>query len=162
MDCTKCGAKNESGVGSCAYCGNAMKAVGSVVSPGNIEQLPISEDWKKIFRLISENSISKATAGVPYFNTPDERLAPYKKIFDKESIYSFWAFGFGFLYYLVLGMWKKAIVIAVIVFVGSAFLEQIIRKELPIFVYIGLGVWWGGMAKYDYYRKMVLKEDFWW
>lgn len=76
------------------------------------------------------------------------------------------AFLFNWIYYLIKGMWKKAIV-----FIGAYIALIIVTTILAVIFYplafigwlaiIGLCVYYGLAAPGDYYRHVVLKEDFW-
>jgi len=136
-----------------------------------IESSDVADKWKKIFKLIASNKIKKVSFGIPYFETDDLRLdgGPSKgtmliHLFHKESLFSWWAALFTGVFYLAKGMWKKAIVIFAISFCILIILDEVlhVRYEFLYGANILLSFWVGMMAKYDYYRKVALEENFWW
>ncbi len=77
------------------------------------------------------------------------------------------AFLFNWIYYLIKGMWKKALVflgacVAIGIIVSIVSLISLTLGSLIYFVgVVGLMVYAGLAAPGDYYRHVVLKEDFW-
>jgi hypothetical protein len=114
----------------------------------------VSPSWTRKFALIEG-------AGGP-------KLPDLKKLKTGERvavIFNIWGFLFGPIYYLVKGMWKKAITLTVfglgIIFVAIAALtmagidaERSLRFIIPTLFAI--------RANIDYYKKVVLKDNGWW
>lgn len=116
----------------------------------------LSNKMKKRFNLI-KSKLKGTKFGLPY----------YDKLLGSENflIINFWAFFFNIFYYLFKGMWRKAltllilhiiIVIPVILF-NFPFQDiaiRIVNLIVPSICLIS--------ANYDLYRKIILKETFWW
>jgi hypothetical protein len=110
--------------------------------------------WTRKFALIEQ-------AGGP-------KLPDAKKLKTGERmavLFNIWGFLFRPVYYLVKGMWKKAVTLTVfglgIVFVAMAALTMAgIDAERPLrFVIPTL---FAVRATIDYYKKVVLKDNGWW
>lgn len=77
------------------------------------------------------------------------------------------AFLFNWIYYLIKGMWKKALVIiaaGVAIGIITSILAAIslgLGLLVQFVAIVGLMVYVGLAAPGDYYRHVVLKEDFW-
>jgi hypothetical protein len=126
-----------------------------------INALDEEESWKVLFRKIAETKLIKMTLGTPAFETQDVNLMPLKSGFGKTKLFSLRAFFFTFLTYLVQGMWKKGLTlfgIGIGLFIVLIILHL---DKLLLPVNLVYACWVGMMAKYDYYRYKVLKEDFW-
>lgn len=113
-----------------------------------------SEGWQRIFSLIDKAGGVKK----PHL----KELTVLERI--KSSV-SLWAYLFGPLYYLFLGMWKKAITYTVII-VALILLIPVIADVIfssPNFDVskITFGIFWMILAKTDYYKLKVLKQDKW-
>lgn len=81
--------------------------------------------------------------------------------------FSILAFLFNWIYYLIKGMWKKALFI-IGAYVGIGIIGTILMMISPGFgstVYMGLAtglsIYIAQAAPADYYRHVVLKENFW-
>jgi len=113
----------------------------------------ISTEWQSIFMLIDK-------AGGPSHKnikalTMQERL---------KALFSFWGFFLGPFYYLAKGMWKKAIVLSGLCFVGL-FLLGIILDAMGVdagLLSIVTSAVFATRAKIDYYKKMVRSDNGWW
>lgn len=120
-----------------------------------IESLSVSDDWKTKFRTLAE-------VGEPI--TYSMRLrneAAYKQLPFKIK-FNIWAFLFGIFYYLSKGMWKRGLTIIGIGIVMSMVMTVLFGDEagnLASFVVYSL--LFATYASFDYYRTMVLGEDFW-
>ncbi len=80
--------------------------------------------------------------------------------------FSILAFFFSWIYYLIKGMWKKALLIV------AAYVALNIVVMILVFIHpflgllawllaLGIAIYLGLAAPGDYYRHVVLKEDFW-
>jgi hypothetical protein len=120
-----------------------------------IDSLAVSDGWKSKFRTIAEaEPISLGL--IPKFKND----AVYKNASITTKM-NFWAFFFGIFYYITKGMWKKGIVllaigIGLVIILGALFGGSVSNAA-------GFGVagLFAAFANFDYYRKMVLGEDFW-
>jgi len=120
-----------------------------------IDTLPVSDSWKSKFRMIFEMEPLKF-GFLPKFKN--------EEVFKKSPItmkLNIWAFLFGIFYYIAKGMWKKGIVLQVIVIVIVLAADLLFGDKVSTAVGMGAGSWFALYANLDYYRKMVLNEDFW-
>lgn len=93
---------------------------------------------------------------------------------DTWKLFSFWAFFFSVLSYLISGMWRKALV-----FLGMYILIYILAFIIGSMIYLSggtdilvravglfLGCFYSVLAglnfKFDRYRHRVLRQKFWW
>ena len=80
--------------------------------------------------------------------------------------FSILAFFFNWIYYLIKGMWKKALLI-IAAYVALNIMVMILMFVHPILgllawlLAIAMAIYVGLAAPGDYYRHVVLKEDFW-
>lgn len=86
------------------------------------------------------------------------KFDPKIQIFDYIS---WFAFFFTFLYYLVKGMWKKALVLFGGYIVCCLFLSIVASSLLTLFGLV-YAVYCALNAPYDLYRLKIKNEDFWW
>lgn len=84
-----------------------------------------------------------------------------------KVLMNFWAFFFGPIYFIIIGLWKKALVLFGIA-VATGFVIGVISSLLGFYsagLGNGLGVAFGIMyamiANHAYYLKMVKKQDNW-
>ena len=135
-----------------------------------IEALNVKESWKQKFRLYAEAGL-KSGNFFPTFENANILKGNFLAKFNPFACL------FGVFYYLYLGLYKKAGMI-VVFFIVLQFLMGLIDgigvSNLPYpmihiilflliipnfyfyFVYFSMS------ANYDYYRKQVLGENFWW
>lgn len=114
---------------------------------------PIDAKWQLKFALMEK-------AGGPKF-PQIKKLSLGERM---KVVFSIWGFLFGPFYYLVKGMWKKAISLTAVVFVLILVLDQILTAfELPgvITNFIGPAIF-ATRANVDYYKKIILGENGWW
>lgn len=114
----------------------------------------IPESWKRIFDLIEK-------AGGPKLKKARDLS------FGDMSKVSFNGFGFLFgpIYYLVKGMWKKAIVLLSICLIAIVILDLILDamgiSNSMVTNFIAPAMF-ANRANIDYYKKMVLGDNGWW
>ncbi|MDD5210981.1 MAG: DUF2628 domain-containing protein [Sulfuricurvum sp.] len=120
-----------------------------------IESLGVSDDWKAKFRTLAE-------VGEPI--TYSMRLrneAVYKQLPFKIK-FNIWAFLFGIFYYLSKGMWKKGLTIIGIGIAMTVVITVLFGGEAGnIASLVVYSLLFATFASFDYYRTMVLAEDFW-
>jgi hypothetical protein len=126
-------------------------------SPEEIDGLEVKDAWKKTFRLIVK--------------AEPEGFLKYKKLaelnsFERRKIqYNFIAFFFSAFYYLWKGMSRKGLVIlgaAWLYIAALTFVEGAFSITLPnVVYYIPPSVICAMFANYDYYQKIVHKEEMW-
>jgi len=121
----------------------------------HIETLPVSEAWKHKFRLIDK-------AGGP-------KLPKLKELTGGERSkigFGFLAFLFGPVYYLVKGMWKKALTLFAIgvalVVVLTVVMDLAGFGQYTKALGYAVGAIFAVRANIDYYKKMVLGDNGWW
>lgn len=121
-----------------------------------IDTLDMSDSMKTKMRLVHDSFI-KVKFGVPCYKL---------KGFSSITLMSFLAFFFTFIYYLIKGMWKKAITLLMFnIILGIAFIflsELLNTPQISGFGNIIISCIALQSAYYDIYRKKVLKENFWW
>lgn len=124
----------------------------------SIDELQVSFSWKEKFKAIATTE-PKGDIPAPKFNN----MAKYKALpfFTK---YNLWAFFFSWLYYFLKGMPKKGMIIFALTIVLQFIGENLNSGgEFLIILSILLPAAVGfAQANVDYYRKMVLNENFWW
>lgn len=139
-----------------------------------IESLDIKDAWRKKFKLYAEAGVKRGRFFADIEN---------KRVLSSNVGAKFNVFGaiFGHLYYLYLKMYKKAcsLVLLTLVMQGlmgfilgflSSFAERLAPRALvflsPEFAGVSatvvMVVLIASMVNYDYYRRRVLDEDFWW
>lgn len=83
-----------------------------------------------------------------------------------RTLFNFWAFLFGPLYYLTKGMWRKALVYwlpgVMLLLLLDAVAPNVDWDALQRAVGIGTTVLCALRANVDYYKKMVLNDNGWW
>ncbi len=121
-----------------------------------IEALRIIPKWKEKFLAISE---TKPLGGgmAPQF----EDKVKYKAL-PFWTKYSAWGLVFGIFFYFFKGMWKKALLILGLTIVLSIVAESIHSAPLMFASYVMPVIITLVHGNIDYYRKVVLGEDFWW
>lgn len=132
--------------------------VRDVAEPGrnaDIDALPVSDSWKQKFRLIQK-------AGGP----KQPNLKSLSSGERMKIVFNIVAFLFGPIYYLVKGMWKKALSLfgaslAAIVVLGTI-LELLGFPKLADALGYGAAAFFAVRANIDYYKKMVLGDNGWW
>ncbi|MCX7092024.1 MAG: GYF domain-containing protein [Methylobacter sp.] len=114
----------------------------------------ISEPWKQKFELIEK-------AGGPKLK--EARNLPFKE--RSKIMFNLLGSIFGPFYYLVKGMWKKAVVLSAIGVLAIIILELIFDKigvrnsKITNFIIPSI---FASRANIDYYKKMVLGDNGWW
>ncbi len=109
------------------------------------------EVWSDRFTFFQEN-------GEPSSKTFKEAFKSLPSIKKLRININFYAFLFGFIYFLIKGMWKGAItliLIAAVLITISVFTPDFVGSIISFFIaYLGAFT-----ANYTYYRKEVLNED---
>jgi len=128
--------------------------------PARIEDVPVlSEKWQRRFAVIERAGGER----VRWWNWPEWKQLTWK---EKRLITSnLWAFMFGPLYYLCLGMWRKAITLMLVVTVIDVIIGMACDAlDMPVdrFLWIVSALTFKHCANIDYYRKTVLKRREWW
>jgi hypothetical protein len=123
-----------------------------------IESLRVTPSWKEKFKAIAE---TKPIGGGLKPEFEDE--GKYKTL-PFWTKFSAWGLLFGALFYFFKGMPKKGIVlIAMAIILPSVIVAIFPQNGILLFgAYILPTVAAFAHANIDYYRKLVLGEDFWW
>src|SRR5689334_17182493 len=120
----------------------------------DIDSLDVSETWKKRFRAIQK-------AGGPAM--PNRRALSTR---ERMVNFNILAFLLGPVYYLLKGMWRKAltffVAVTAVVFVIAIILELNGLGEYSKSLAYGAAAFFAVRANIDYYKKMVLKDNGWW
>jgi hypothetical protein len=122
-----------------------------------IGSMAVSQKWRERFAFIEAN-------GAP--GTPSYKAAIQALPFMKRFLFSwnFIAFFFGPIYFLVLGMWKKAIGLlgcVFVVFLLDVLILAATGKDLSRPLGIGLSFLFASIANYAYYLKEVKGRNGW-
>lgn len=157
MLCPFCKEEIADGAIKCKHCGSMLSAPEQTAHkpqtiPEIISQLDVSDGVRKRFVFFNENPPIRRLG-----------LAQVKGFDQLLKVFNVWAFLFGVFYYLIKGMWKKALSLfgASLVLITILALLGANDQLLLLFQFFIAGIV-GGFAYYDLYRKLVLKEDFWW
>lgn len=119
-----------------------------------IDALSVNDDWKAKFRTLAE-------AGQPItYSMMLRNEAVYKQLPFKMK-FNIWALVFGIFYYLSKGMWKKGLTIIGIGIVMTMVVGFLFGETAGNFASFGMVALFASFANFDYYRTMVLNEDFW-
>ncbi|SQI44479.1 Protein of uncharacterised function (DUF2628) [Leminorella richardii] len=120
-----------------------------------------SQKWQDRFAFFDQH-------GAP--NTPEFKAALKAETFGRRILFNMniIAFFFGFIYFFVLGLWKKNLVLAAIA-IGVGLVLGIIEVATGFYlprgadmgINFGLAMMWGITANYAYYLKEVKGLDGW-
>ena len=109
------------------------------------------EVWSDRFQFFQQN-------GSPSSKTSKQAIQSLPLIRKLRMSLNFYAFFFGFIYFLIKGMWKPAItifVIASVLMYSSSLLSGFFSTFLSLLAPLISGY----TANYTFYRKEVLGED---
>jgi len=166
MFCRECGTNVHPEDRFCIKCGAGQHVDTYVASPviattgtNSSKAATYSEEltqsWKERFALIEKVGGPDHVRDLPYW----ER---------RKVMVNWWGFLFCFFYYLVLGMWKKGVVLALLCMAGSIVLIAILsvmgapsRIINPISWALPAGIF-SYRANIDYYKKVILGDNGWW
>jgi hypothetical protein len=119
--------------------------------------ISISQNWKEKFKAIAETNPIVGGWAHEFEDKAKYKALPF------WTKFSVWGLIFGIFFYLFKGMWKKALSVVGIIMVLSVLEEAFPNnKILAMGSYIIPGVIFFIQGNIDYYRKVVLGEDFWW
>jgi hypothetical protein len=122
-------------------------------SSSEIDSLSVSDSWKETFQLIEE-------AGGLEGSWMLCRLKYPKALTWKERAklsFCFWAFILGPFYYLVKGMWAKALIYFAVIIALGGILQLLTGIQIGYAASIFYSTW----TKYDYYLFKVKKNQLW-
>ncbi len=117
-----------------------------------IDQLPVSETWKKRFRLIEAAGGEKITAAAAKQLTFGQRFS---------MTFNVLAFLFGPIYFLIKGMWRPAVLYFVSYAVLATLFIMLGWENILNGLSIGFAAAFMGRANILYYKKMVLGKEDW-
>ena len=118
-----------------------------------IDQLAVSDTWKKRFHLIEK------AGGV--------KLPRFKELSFRERMsvnFNVWAFLFGPIYLLIKGMWKFALAwlgVALLVGILLGVIESLFQINTGNAAGVGVAVGLSMLANRNYYKKMVQGQLDW-
>ncbi|WP_273818672.1 DUF2628 domain-containing protein [Providencia rettgeri] len=126
-----------------------------------MEQKQYSSKWQKRFDFFDKY-------GAP--NTPEFKAALKAASFGERILINMniFAFFFGIIYFLILGLWKKGLVmLGITIGVGLVLniIDFMIGGTIPNAVYtgvsVGMSAMWAMIANYAYYIKETKELDNW-
>ena len=175
IKCNLCGQKVSSRAKFCPKCKcptpprkSAAKDI-SQKTPANlidiIDSLEIAPEFKELFKLMATSGLKRKILGVPFFASDDPRLKLWNFIDAKKSIVSLLAFFLGPIFYFAKGMWRKGVtsfVLLLLMTIGFSFLPGALSAITVLCSAFFIMFISALMAKYDYYRKVILSQRFWW
>ena len=160
VQCPYCAEDISSNDTKCPHCGENLQ---NIKSSNKFEQLDVNESWKKRFAIVEKQVVD----GKWWKMNPEFRKLPLKKrgeigkglvLDDFLSWIS--PFLFGILYYLIKGMWLKAIVYFAITLLIEFVIVSLVQFSIPEYRLSALyGMLYGCFAPYDYYRYKVLGKQ---
>ncbi len=115
----------------------------------------LSEKWQERFSFFDKYGSPKT----PEFKAAYKELAFGKRILIGMNI---WAFFFGFIYFLILGLWRKALTLFAIniaIFTIIGFLP--VNNGVINVVGIAVNILWAITANYAYYLKETKNDQSW-
>ncbi|OAT47162.1 DUF2628 domain-containing protein [Proteus hauseri] len=118
-----------------------------------------SAKWEERFAFIEQYGSPKS----PEYKAAYKGLAFGKRILIGMNI---WAFFFGFIYFLILGLWRKALTllavnIAIIIVISIIVDALSINPSFMNAVSIALNFLWAATANYAYYLKEKKNDQGW-
>lgn len=126
-----------------------------------MENTQYSEKWQKRFAFFEQY-------GAP--STAEAKAALKAESFRGRILIgmNFFAFFFGIIYFLILGLWKKGLVmfgITIALALILSIIDAMTGYSMPQGVFTGLGVGisaiWASIANYAYYLKETKGLDSW-
>lgn len=146
----------------CPHCESPVVAASTGTSaPGLeaiIDSLNISDQKKQVFHMINTHHLLEKKGGLTMIDIKKAKDAGIS-FKDRLAMLSIWGFLFSFIYYFVVGMWKKGLSILGLTLV-IVVIEVVLDRNLIILNAIPSALSMM-MAIGDQYRTKVLKEDFW-
>ncbi|NDJ59052.1 DUF2628 domain-containing protein [Enterobacteriaceae bacterium 4M9] len=120
-----------------------------------------SAKWQERFAFFDKNG----SPGTPQYKAELKALPFGKRVLINSNIIAFF---FGFIYFFVLGLWRKNLVLVAIA-IGVALVLGIIEgmmgaplpRGVDMGVNIALGLMWSTTANYAYYLKEVKGLNGW-
>ena len=162
--CRGCGKQIHETAPACPICGapQALAAPQGMAAPqaATRQSAPasqpevVSDSWLKRFALIEKAGGAKL---------PNAR----KKLTAMQRLsvgFNLWGFFLGPVYYMVKGMWKRAILLTAISLIATVILALILEK-LRIkagAVNFLAPLLFAAKANVDYYKKVVMRDNGWW
>ena len=131
-------------------------SLSETASKDNAAYLSLSPGWKNRFALLEK------AGGV--------KLPKFKELsFGERSRVSFniWAFLFSAIYYLIKGMWRKAISYTLLTTVASVVIGVVLvavgmpEQSVDRMLWVAGAVWFATRANIDYYKKVMLSDNGW-
>ncbi|WP_323840035.1 DUF2628 domain-containing protein [Photorhabdus africana] len=126
-----------------------------------MDKIQYPEKWQTRFAFFEKNGAPK---------TPEHKAAMKAEPSIRRMLLNmnFIAFFFGFIYFFVLGLWRKNLIlfgIAVVMIMLLGVIESILNIEIPPAAGIGINsafaVIWGTTANYAYYLKENMNSQSW-
>lgn len=169
--CEQCGTQLGEAVAFCSSCGRDATlsadvpvakqpdSVGAASAASADHFAELSEKWRRRFAAIEKAGGER----VRWWRWPEAKLLTGK---EKRLITSnLWAFVFGPVYYLSLGIWRKAITLSLLALVIDLILGiagDALNVPVDNFLWIVSAIMFKQCANVDYYRKTILGRKEWW
>jgi hypothetical protein len=154
--CRGCGKKIHETAPTCPSCGapqSAPKPQPSTTGASSNELQSISDSWKTKFELFEK------AGGV---KLPNAKNLPFGE--RMKVVFNVWGFLFGPFYYLVKGMWKKAVSllgISILIIVILEVICQVLGISDGITNFVASAIF-ATRANIDFYKKVKLGDNGWW
>lgn len=160
MICPFCKEEIKDGAIKCKHCGSMLNTSVSQSledskpdSPQDIiNRLNISQSLKDKFELILEKKYKGIKGGIEIS----------EKSGKMTNLSNWLAFFLTFIYYFYYGIWKKGFMIFVVQIGGAILLAELDAPGIGSLFVLIFSFYIGSIAYIDMYRRLVLKEDFWW
>lgn len=171
--CEQCGTQLSDGAAFCAGCGKeastgALREMGESAARPTLDSSTsasvddfsgYSEKWRQRFAAIEKAGGERTR----WWRWPEGKQLTGK---ERRLITSnLWAFLFGPVYYLSLGLWRKAItltLLSAVIDVALGMTGDALGYSVDNFLWIVSAIIFKQCANVDYYRKTVLKRREWW
>lgn len=152
--CRGCGHQIHESAPACPKCGAPQSSLKSTTAAAGQMIEGLSDSWKNKFILIEK------AGGVKLPNIKKLTFGERSKI-----ITNIFGFLFGPIYYIIKGMWKKAITLtlisAIIVFCISIIAVMFGKPSIANMAnFIGAAIF-GSRANIDYFKKIRMNDDGW-
>jgi len=130
-----------------------IEEIGLIANEQIINDLDINEKWKNKFRIINSAKLIENTFFGPSFKNNENLVF--------KDNFNFLATLFGPIYYIIKGMWKKALILPSL-HILMIQITAYIGVQYALIGLFGFMYLVGRYANVDYYRLKVRGESFWW
>ena len=114
----------------------------------------LSKLWQRRFAFFAEYGSPLAVTG----STALRKLPFWTGASIRSNI---WGFAFGPAYFMFLGMWKRGVVLAILVFTTSVLTQRSLGQSLSTAISVGFAVFSSMSVNYARYIKVTQGRDEW-